>query len=99
MANLLIVSSVRTIILHNRKWIWITFSNLSIIHVESFQKFKNMQKLFHSNIQIFKNTKQKKSLFWTLPAHFWAFSPGPDHGPGLKACFCRAAEPPPSPPP
>jgi hypothetical protein len=68
MAEFLIV---RIIILKNKKWIWITYSNSSTILVGSFLKFISMQKLFHSNIQIFKIVLDfKKSKTCTARATF-----------------------------
>jgi len=47
MAKWLIVCIVRIIILENRKWFWIIYSNLKTFHVESFVISKYAKKLMH----------------------------------------------------
>ena len=54
MAKWLIVCIVRIIILENRKWFWIIYSNLKTFHVESLVRFKNMQKI---KVNAFFNSK------------------------------------------
>ena len=64
MAKWLIVLIVKIIILENRKWFWISYSNSNTFHVESIVRFKNMQKLFKFIFKHFSNslsnTCQKK---------------------------------------
>ena len=61
MVKMLIVCRVRLIILKNRKWFLITYSNSNTFHVESLVRFKNMQKIL-VNPFLIKNGKIVNSL-------------------------------------
>ena len=52
---------VRIIILENRKWFWISYSNSNTFHVEIFVRFKNMQKIL-VNAFLIENGKMVNSL-------------------------------------
>ena len=63
MAPLLIIWIVRIIILENKKFLWVIYANSNTFHVESFFRFKSMQKL--------SKFKFKKILIHTKSKTFW----------------------------
>jgi hypothetical protein len=54
-----------------------------MLKVSQIQKYAKTVSFKYSKIQ-----NRKNIPVLDPPAHFWAFNPGPNHGPGLKVCFC-----------